>query len=150
MKLNHLHLTVDDVPATGRFLERYFGLRPLGEGHKNFDMLLDDDGFVLTLIGVGRSNTVSYPKTFHIGFVRPSDADVDEINERLKADGFDVEAPSQQRGAWAFSFQAPGDFKIVVRSESPLPDGETQAEGSTSSHRHGRGRHGTTRSVGGE
>jgi catechol 2,3-dioxygenase-like lactoylglutathione lyase family enzyme len=34
MKLNHLHLTVDDVPAARGFLERHFGLRPLGEGHK--------------------------------------------------------------------------------------------------------------------
>ena len=50
-------LTVDDVPAARAFLERHFGLRPAGEGHKNFDMLLDDDGLVLTLIGVGRSNT---------------------------------------------------------------------------------------------
>jgi lactoylglutathione lyase len=150
MKLNHLHLTVDDVPAARRFLERYFGLRPLGEGHKNFDMLLDDDGFVLTLIGVGRSNTVSYPKTFHIGFVRPSDADVDEINQRLKEDGFDVEPPSPQRGAWAFSFQAPGDFKIVVRSESPRRDGEPPEEGPTGSHRHSRARHDTTGSIGGE
>jgi hypothetical protein len=32
MKLNHLHLTVDDVPAARRFLELRVGLRPLGEG----------------------------------------------------------------------------------------------------------------------
>ncbi len=115
MKLNHLHLAVDDVSAARGFLERHFGLRPAGEGHKNFDMLSDDDGFVLTLIGVGRSNTVSYPKTFHIGFIQPSEADVDEINKRLKEDGFDVEAPSRQRGGWAFAFEAPGGFKIVVR-----------------------------------
>jgi catechol 2,3-dioxygenase-like lactoylglutathione lyase family enzyme len=44
MKLNHIHLTVDDVPATGQFLQRIFGLRPVGEAHKNFEMLLDDDG----------------------------------------------------------------------------------------------------------
>jgi hypothetical protein len=34
MKLNNLHLTVDDVPATRSFLERHFGPRPSGEGHK--------------------------------------------------------------------------------------------------------------------
>jgi len=120
MKLNHLHLAVDDVPAAREFLERYFGLRPAGlreaEGHKNFDMLADDDGLVLTLIGVGRDNTVSYPKTFHIGFIQPSEADVDEINRRLREDGFEVEEPSQQRGGWAFSLQAPGGFKVVVRA----------------------------------
>lgn len=150
MKLNHLHLTVEDVPAARRFLESYFGLRPLGDGHKNFDMLLDDDGFALTLIGVGRSNSVSYPKTFHVGFVRPSDADVDEINQRLNEDGFDVEPPSPQRGAWAFSFQAPGNFKIVVRSASPWSDTESRPQGHAGSHRQGAASHGPTRSVGGE
>jgi catechol 2,3-dioxygenase-like lactoylglutathione lyase family enzyme len=120
VKLNHLHLAVDDVAAARGFLERYFGLRPAGlrqgsEGHKNFDMLADDDGLVLTLIGVGRGNTVTYPNTFHIGFIQPSEADVDEINRRLKEDGFVVEEPSHQRGGWAFSLQAPGGFRIVVR-----------------------------------
>jgi len=33
----------------------------------------------------------------------------------IEEDGFDVEAPSRQHRAWAFSFQAPGGFKIVVR-----------------------------------
>jgi lactoylglutathione lyase len=139
MKLNHVHLTVEDVPATRQLLERHFGLRPSGEAHKNFDMLLDDDGLVLTLIGVGRSNTVSYPKTFHIGFIQPTDAHVDEINQRLKDDGFDVEAPSRQRGAWAFSFQAPGGFRIVVRSEAAEPAGEPEMPTRT---QHMRGRHG--------
>jgi catechol-2,3-dioxygenase len=115
VKLNHLHLTVDDVPAARGFLERYFGLQSAGEGHKNFDTLTDDDGLVLTLMGVGRSNTVTYPKTFHIGFIQPSDARVDEIYQRLREDGFEVEAPSHQHGAWAFSVEAPGGFKIVVR-----------------------------------
>jgi lactoylglutathione lyase len=142
MKLNHLHLTVDDVPAARGFLQRHFGLHPLGEGHKNFDMLRDDDGLVLTLMGVGRDNTVSYPKTFHIGFILPSDRDVDEINQRLKDDGFDVESPSQQHGARAFSLQAPGGVKIVVRSESQ--PGEPAAEEPAGSHRHRRRLHGTT------
>jgi lactoylglutathione lyase len=103
-------------------------------------MLLDDDGLVLTLMGVGRNNTVSYPKTFHIGFIRPSEAHVDEINQRLKEDGFEVEPPSQQHGAWAFSFQATGGFRIVVRSESPQQAGEPAAEEPAGSHRH-RQRH---------
>ena len=115
MKLNHINLTVDDVPAARQFLERHFGLRPAGEGHKNFDKLLDDDGLVLTLMGTGGSNAVSYPKTFHIGFILPSAGDVDELNRRLKEDGFDVEAPSRQHGAWSFSFRAPGGFSIGVR-----------------------------------
>jgi lactoylglutathione lyase len=74
MKFNHVNLVVDDVPVARQFLERAFDLRPVGEGRKNFQILLDEDGFVLTLMGVGRDNAVSYPKTFHIGFIQPSDA----------------------------------------------------------------------------
>jgi lactoylglutathione lyase len=145
MKLNHLNLTVDDVPAAREFLERHFGLRQVGEGHKNFGILLDADGFVLTLMGVGRDNTVSYPKTFHIGFIQPSDADVDVINQRLRDDGLDVEAPNQQHGAWSFSFQAPGGFWIVIRSEIDWQAGEAAAQKS-GSLRHPRHTHGTAHS----
>jgi catechol-2,3-dioxygenase len=141
MKLNHLNLAVDDVPVARQFLEQAFDLRPVGEGHKNFQILLDDDGFVLTLMGVGRDNTVSYPKTFHIGFIQPSDADVDAIHQRLKDYGFDVEAPSDQHGAWSFSFQAPGGFTIVIRSEVDWQAGEAEAN-ATGSHRHRRRLHG--------
>lgn len=103
------------MPAARRFLEQHFGLRPYGEGHKNFDVLFDDDDdLVLTLIGVGRSKTVSYPKTFHIGFMQPTEADVDEVHRRLREGGFDVDAPSRQHGAWTFYFQAPGGFTIEV------------------------------------
>jgi catechol 2,3-dioxygenase-like lactoylglutathione lyase family enzyme len=133
VKLNQLHLTVDDVPAARRFLERHFGLQPAGEGHRNFDMLTDDDGLVLTLIGVGRSNTVTYPKTFHIGFIQSSDAQVDEIYQRLREDGFEVEAPNQQHGAWAFSFEAPGGFRIVVRGAE-----SAGSKAGAETHRHRR------------
>ena len=78
-------------------------------------MLFDDDGLVLTLMGAGAGNTVSYPKTFHIGFIQPSERHVDEINQRLNEDGFDVEPPSRHHGAWAFSFRAPGGYTIGVR-----------------------------------
>ena len=53
MKLNQLSLAVDDVPAASQVLERYFGLSPSGEGHKNFAMLHDDDGMTLALMGAG-------------------------------------------------------------------------------------------------
>jgi hypothetical protein len=56
MKLNHLNLTVDDVPAAPRFLEKHFGRRPYGEGQRNFDVLFDDDDLVLT-IGVRPERT---------------------------------------------------------------------------------------------
>ena len=110
-----MNLTVDDVAAARAFLEKHFGMRPHGEGQKNFDVPFDDDDLVLTLIGVGRSKQVSYPKTFHIGFIQPTEADVDEVN-RIREDGYDVESPSRQRGAWTFYFEAPGGFTVEVLS----------------------------------
>jgi catechol 2,3-dioxygenase-like lactoylglutathione lyase family enzyme len=116
MKLNHLNLTVDDVPEARRFLATYFGLRPYDEsrGAKGFDVLFDDDDLVLTLIRGRRNVEVSYPETFHIGFIRPTEEDVDAVNRRLVEDGYDVEAPHRAHGAWTFYFQAPGGFTVEV------------------------------------
>ena len=68
-----------------------------------------------TLIGAGAGNTVTYPKTFHLGFILPAASEVDELYQRLAEDGVAVEPPTQQHGAWAFAVQAPGGVRIVVR-----------------------------------
>jgi lactoylglutathione lyase len=39
---------------------------------------------------------------------------VNEINRRLKGDGYDVPEPSRQHGSWTFYFRAPGGFTIEV------------------------------------
>jgi catechol 2,3-dioxygenase-like lactoylglutathione lyase family enzyme len=112
MKLNHVNLTVTDVPAAASFLEKYFGLRNSGSGNKAFNVLFDDDGLVLTLMKAGE---VAYPKTFHIGFGQESDERVNEIYRRLKEDGFDVKPP-QRSHAWTFYVQAPGGFMVEIMS----------------------------------
>jgi catechol-2,3-dioxygenase len=117
MKLNHLNLTVTDVPATRKFLEEYFGLQIMG-GNNNITALSDDNGLVLTLTSMKMANEteVRYPAIFHIGFGQESEERVNEINRRLKEDGFEVPPPSRQHGAWTFYFQAPGGFTIEVGS----------------------------------
>jgi lactoylglutathione lyase len=140
VKLNHMNLAVDDVPATRQFLERNFDLRPVGEGHKNFVILLDDDGFALTLMGVGRFKTAAYPKTFHIGFIQPTDADVNAVHQRLTDEGLSVDSPSHRHGAWSFSCEAPGGLTIVIRSAIDWQAEETAIAGHDGSHRH-RHRH---------
>src|SRR5689334_17714670 len=74
MKLNHLNLSVTDVQATKAFLETYFGLYSEGSApdRKNFAILRDDNGMVLTLMQ-GAPATVTYPRTFHIGFIQESE-----------------------------------------------------------------------------
>lgn len=117
MKLNHLNLSVTDVPAAHRFLAEYFGLRD-GGLNQNMGFLYDDNGMVLSLTSmkVGGETEVRYPVTFHIGFIQPGREQVDEINRRLRDDGFDVPLPSVQHGSWTFYFQAPGGFTIEVLS----------------------------------
>jgi lactoylglutathione lyase len=115
MKLNHLNLTVTDVLEAQKFLETYFGLEHRG-GNRNIGFLTDDNGMILTLTSmkVGDEDEVRYPATFHIGFAQESEARVDEINRRLKDDGYDVPPPSRQHGSWTFYFRAPGGFTIEV------------------------------------
>ena len=114
MKLNHLHLTVTDVVASRQFLEKYFGLKGQNaEYHKGFDVLLDEDGMVLTLMKPGKDVEVKYPGYFHIGFGQPSEASVDALYERFKADGFDVQPPERSH-AYTFYVEAPGGFLVEV------------------------------------
>ena len=112
MKLNHLNLTVTDVRAASAFLEKYFGLRSMG-GNAGMMFLSDDDGFVLTMMKAGKGTEVRYPGNFHIGFFIESEATVDEINRRLKEDGYDV-APPERHHAYGFYVEAPGGFSVEL------------------------------------
>lgn len=113
MKLNHLNLTVTDVLAARDFLERYFGLRRMG-GNAGMSFLTDD-GFVLTLMKARKATGVTYPGNFHVGFFVESGEIVDEINRRLKEDGFDVALPEKHH-AYTFYVEAPGGFTVELGS----------------------------------
>jgi lactoylglutathione lyase len=115
VKLNHLNLTVTDVPAAKQFLETYFDLRPAEEGpsNKNFVILFDDNGLVLSLMKATHNTEVRYPGNFHIGFIQENEARVNELNARMKADGYDVEPPERHH-AWTFYILAPGGFTVEV------------------------------------
>lgn len=112
MKLNHLNLTVTDVAATRKIFETYFGFTGSREvGNEKFALLFGEDGFILNLM---RGAQVSYPETFHVGFVQESEERVNEINRQLKEDGFDVDPPRKFHGGWTFYFRAPDGFLIEV------------------------------------
>jgi catechol 2,3-dioxygenase-like lactoylglutathione lyase family enzyme len=112
MKVNHLHLMVPDVPASVAFFERYFGLRQAG-GNAGLTVLLDDDGFVLTLMKAGSKVTRGYPENFHVGFFVSEESRVDEIHRRMRDDGLDVAAPARGH-AYSFYAPAPGGFLVEV------------------------------------
>ena len=114
MKLNHLNLSVSDVSETQMFLEKYFGFRATLGGNDNIAILFGDDNFVLTLMKSRGASGAEYPPSFHIGFRQESEEKVNEINQKLKDDGFDVKSPRRFHNSWTFYFNAPGGFMIEV------------------------------------
>jgi lactoylglutathione lyase len=115
MRLNHLNLTVADVPKSRDFFETYFGFKCVLEKDRDaLAVMVDDSRFVLTLNNFDKAADVTYPGAFHIGFMQDSREKVDEIFERLKADGFNPQAPREFHGAWTFYFTAPGGFTVEI------------------------------------
>ncbi len=134
MKLNHLNLTVSNVPETHRFLEKYFGLKSYAgtEPREAMSFLSDDNGMVLALFRVAKGAELKYPAGFHIGFIQESEERVNEINQRLREDGYQVPErvneinqrlredgyqvpkPARMHGSWTFYFNAPGGFMVEV------------------------------------
>nr|WP_276562758.1 VOC family protein [Paenibacillus anseongense] len=110
VRLNHLNLTVSDVKATIDFIVKYFGMEVRHTRGNGFAVLLDDGGLVLTLM---KGDQVTYPSTFHIGFIQESEDRVNEIYQRMKEDGLPVNPP-QRSHAWTFYVQAPGGFTVEV------------------------------------
>jgi lactoylglutathione lyase len=115
MALNHLNLTVPDVARTRAFFETYFGFRcVVDRGRDALAVLADESGFILSLNNFDQADKVEYPGAFHIGFMQESRERVDELYQRLKSDGFDLEPPREFHGAWTFYFGAPGGFLVEV------------------------------------
>ncbi len=111
MKLNHLNLTVTDVPATVAFLQTYFNMRPQS-ANPSMAFLSDGNGFFLALFKSAEP-TLSYPKDFHIGFYVDSEDQVDAINRRMRDDGYNVPDPKQEHG-YKFYVNTPGGFLLEV------------------------------------
>ncbi len=127
MILNHINLGVSDVPATVAMFETYFGLRPVPgfPAQDRMAFVTDEAG---TLVSLFKVTDVTYPKIFHIGFMRPTAREVDEIHARLAAGGFDPGRPRSEHGRYTFYFQAPGGFTVEVNSFQPSTAAAESAE----------------------
>jgi catechol 2,3-dioxygenase-like lactoylglutathione lyase family enzyme len=112
MRVNHLHLMVPDVTASCAFFEKYFDLRKIS-GNAGLSVLLDDAGFVLTLMKMGAKSLRSYPQNFHVGFFVEDEARVNAIHARMVGDGLEV-PPPQRAHAYSFYVTAPGGFQVEV------------------------------------
>jgi lactoylglutathione lyase len=88
-------------------------------GNKGLGFLTDEEdewGFVLTLMKASEGTQGKYPGSFHIGFFIESEEKVDELNHRLREDGFDVPAPEDTGHSYGFYVKAPGGFTVEVGS----------------------------------
>lgn len=116
MKVNHLNLTVTDVPAAADFLTTYFGMTSQG-GNAGMTLLTDTNGFdgmILTLMKAKASTFQGYPETFHVGFFIESREEVDRIGALLREKGFDVGPPQETGHSYGFYVKAPGGFVVEV------------------------------------
>jgi lactoylglutathione lyase len=76
--------------------------------------LSDDNGLVLALFRTAKGTEVKCPPGFHIGFIQDTEEQVNQINQRLREDGFQVPKPARLHGSWTFYFKSPGGFTIEV------------------------------------
>jgi catechol 2,3-dioxygenase-like lactoylglutathione lyase family enzyme len=119
MKLNHLNLSVSDVPQLTRFFEESFGFHPtVQRGTGTFSVLSGDDGFVLTLMYDKNVTSKTYPPLFHVGFLVSSTDAVRERHARIVEAGYEAPAPDiLKRGGgktYGFYCHAPGGVMVEV------------------------------------
>ena len=100
------------------FLAKYFGLTEMEGAPMNAKMgfMTDANGMVLSLMNLGQSDDVTYPGAFHIGFIQDSRARVNEMNQRMKADGLEVQEPRELHGSWTYYVRSPGGVLVEVQS----------------------------------
>jgi len=117
MKLNHLSFPSADVAATAGFFEKHLGCTGTAFGKSR---LLKRPGFDI-VIEDASDQAVAWPQNFHLGFELPTVADVQDLHDRFRADGVEMETGviSHVRGS-RFFCRAPGGvlFEINTRSDA--------------------------------
>ena len=117
MQLNHLHLSVSDVPACTNIFARYFGFSPTdASANGGFAVLSSPEGFVLVLMRHAKDVDPehAYPSQFHIGFLIADEARVAELHAAMNADGLHVSELEFSRGGRRFYLRSPGGVLIEV------------------------------------
>ncbi|SFW27215.1 VOC family protein [Chitinophaga sancti] len=122
MRLNHLNLVVSDIAKAIGFFEQHLGFTCIENRKDAIGVLTNEDKFVLILWAakLNKTQAVSYPENFHIGFYQNDQEAVIKIYEGLKsgADGlvFDSE-PRKLRDTFGFYFH----FDNLMIEISVLP-----------------------------
>ena len=84
------------------------------EPREGMSFMSDDSGMLLALFRAAKGTEAKYPAGFHIGFIQDSEEQVDQINQRLRDDGYQVPGAARLHGSWTFYFQSPGGFTVEV------------------------------------
>ncbi len=108
MTLNHLNLVVPDVSRAILLFETHFGFTCVeNKGRDSIAILRNSDDFVLVLMSsrLNKSENVSYPENFHIGFLQKDKESVIQIYEKLQTERLVFESePRKIRDTFGFYF----------------------------------------------
>lgn len=117
LTLNHLNLTVKDVPALARFFAEALGFtteftHPSG----HVVLLRDSNNFLLTLMYDKAVSIAPYPSSFHIGLLQCSQGAVHEIHTAITNAGYTAPhpAPLTRGGPRAYDFYCPAPSGVLV------------------------------------
>jgi len=115
MNLNHLDLPVADTGATQAFFVQHFGFRNIFSREDGLIVMLDEDGFALTLSPALNGAVAEYPGGFHVGFNVDSEDDLFEIHKALVLAGVPIIRPmGELAGAMTFHCHAPGPVLVEI------------------------------------
>jgi catechol 2,3-dioxygenase-like lactoylglutathione lyase family enzyme len=115
MNLNHLDIPVSDIAQTRTFFERYFGFKEVFSREDGLTVLLDEDGFALTLSPLPEGQPMKYPVGFHVGFNVDCEDDLFEAHRKLVTAGVPIVRPvGDLAGAMTFHCHAPGPLLVEV------------------------------------
>ncbi|HEY8958448.1 VOC family protein [Chitinophaga sp.] len=108
MQLNHLNLSVKDVPAARALFETYFGFTCNDPKlNDTLSVLNGSDGFILVLMNqrMNEHGNHTYPDVFHIGFYLEDETAVNTMWEQLKNGGIEPQqTPQVMRKTFGFYF----------------------------------------------
>ena len=123
MQLNHLNLSVKNVPATRGLFETYFDFRCTDtKPNDTLSVLTGADGFLLVLMHekLNEKGHHTYPDAFHIGFYLDTREEVTAMYARLQNGGIIVEqAPQAIRKTFGFYFVYD---TFMIEITTPLKD----------------------------
>ncbi|WP_374164061.1 VOC family protein [Arcticibacter sp. MXS-1] len=105
MILNHINLVVASVPKAVALFEKCFGFKCIENRKDALAVCTNEANFVLIFWSskLNKTDTVSYPENFHIGFYQPDQEAVLRVYNKLKDQEVNLgSAPQKLRNTFGF------------------------------------------------